>query len=233
MAVIARDNVTGLIYAGGRATRMGGVDKGLELFRGRPLIEAVIDRLKPQCVSIVISANRNLERYAAWGYPVVRDLDDAFAGPLAALAAAGAQSVVMTEWVLTAPCDAPFFPEDLMERFRMAQERSLQEGRDPDAFIAKGELPQNAFACLRSKCLLSAGSFLALGRRRLGWWYSELHAETVQMPMKVLLPISIRSTNSRLQNNFLQTLDRSLKALHNSHPSLRRERRNKSEVQRS
>ena len=160
----------------------GGVDKGLELFRGRPLIEAVIDRLKPQCVSIVISANRNLERYAAWGYPVVRDLDDAFAGPLAALAAAGAQSVVMTEWVLTAPCDAPFFPEDLMERFRMAQERSLQEGRDPDAFIAKGERPQNAFACLRSKCLLSAGSFLALGRRRLGWWYSELHAETVQMP---------------------------------------------------
>ena len=114
MAVIARDNVTGLIYAGGRATRMGGVDKGLELFRGRPLIEAVIDRLKPQCVSIVISANRNLERYAAWGYPVVRDLDDAFGGPLAALAAAGAQSVVMTEWVLTAPCDAPFFPEDLM-----------------------------------------------------------------------------------------------------------------------
>ena len=107
MAVIARDNVTGLIYAGGRATRMGGVDKGLELFRGRPLIEAVIDRLKPQCASIVISANRNLERYAAWGYPVVRDLDDAFAGPLAALAAAGAQSVVMTEWVLTAPCDAP------------------------------------------------------------------------------------------------------------------------------
>lgn len=182
MAVIARDNVTGLIYAGGRATRMGGVDKGLELFRGRPLIEAVIDRLKPQCVSIVISANRNLERYAAWGYPVVRDLDDAFAGPLAALAAAGAQSVVMTEWVLTAPCDAPFFPEDMMERFRMAQERSLQEGRDPDAFIAKGERPQNAFACLRSKCLLSAGSFLALGRRRLGWWYSELHAETVQMP---------------------------------------------------
>ena len=65
MAVIARDNVTGLIYAGGRATRMGGVDKGLELFRGRPLIEAVIDRLKPQCASIVISANRNLERYAA------------------------------------------------------------------------------------------------------------------------------------------------------------------------
>ena len=173
MAVIARDNVTGLIYAGGRATRMGGVDKGLELFRGRPLIEAVIDRLKPQCASIVISANRNLERYAAWGYPVVRDLDDAFAGPLAALAAAGAQSVVMTEWVLTA---------DLMERFRRAQERSLQEGRDPDAFIAKGERPQNAFACLRSKCLLSAGSFLALGRRRLGWWYSELHAETVQMP---------------------------------------------------
>ena len=88
----------------------------------------------------------------------------------------------MTEWVLTAPCDAPFFPEDLMERFRRAQERSLQEGRDPDAFIAKGERPQNAFACLRSKCLLSAGSFLALGRRRLGWWYSELHAETVQMP---------------------------------------------------
>ena len=91
MAVIARDNVTGLIYAGGRATRMGGVDKGLELFRGRPLIEAVIDRLKPQCVSIVISANRNLERYAAWGYPVVRDLDDAFAGPLAALRGQGSR----------------------------------------------------------------------------------------------------------------------------------------------
>ena len=182
MGAITRENVTGLIFAGGRATRMGGVDKGLQIFRGRPLVEAVIERLEPQCSTIVLSANRSIERYKAWGFLVVRDLDDDYSGPLAALAAVAAGDVVKTEWVLTAPCDAPFFPEDLLEHFIAAQQEYLKYGMDPDAFIVRAERPQNAFACLRSKCMLQAESFLAEGNRRLGHWYAQLGAETVQMP---------------------------------------------------
>jgi len=83
--MIDRADITGIVLAGGRGRRMGGVDKGLVDFAGRPLVAHVIERFAPQVGAIVINANQNVERYAAFGAPVVRDAIGGFAGPLAGL----------------------------------------------------------------------------------------------------------------------------------------------------
>ncbi len=111
-------DVTGLILAGGEGRRMGGVDKGWVLWHDRPLVVWVQERLRPQVGSLLISANRSLERYAALGLPVVRDDVPGFAGPLAGIAAGLAAAP--TDWLVTAPCDSPLLPRDLVARFRSA-----------------------------------------------------------------------------------------------------------------
>lgn len=112
-----RDEITGLILAGGRATRMGGIDKGLFELRGRTLVERVIERLRPQVAGLIISANRNIDRYRAFGFAVVLDAEDnleAFPGPLAGILAG--LRAAPTPWLAVAPCDAPFLPADLVSR---------------------------------------------------------------------------------------------------------------------
>ena len=93
---------------------MGGVDKGLQLLQGRPLIAWVLERLGPQVDEILVSANQNLERYHAFGYPVLTDEVEGFAGPLAGLERGLA--VARNELVVTAPCDSPFLPSQLVAR---------------------------------------------------------------------------------------------------------------------
>ena len=73
--------ICGLVLAGGQGRRMGGVDKGLQLLQGRPLMQHVIERLRPQVDRVLINANQNLERYAEFGCPVVPDRVGGFAGP--------------------------------------------------------------------------------------------------------------------------------------------------------
>jgi len=106
--------VTGLILAGGQARRMSGEDKGLVDLAGRPMVERVIEALRPQVGSLLLSANRNLDRYAAYGYPVVADELDGFQGPLAGVLSA--LRSVATEFMVAVPCDAPCLPPDLVQR---------------------------------------------------------------------------------------------------------------------
>lgn len=106
--------VTGLILAGGEGRRMGGRDKGLVEYKGRPLIDHVIQRLAPQVDELLISANRNLGNYGQRGYPVIIDDLPDFQGPLAGILA-GLQRA-RHEWVLTVPCDMPHLPGDLAPR---------------------------------------------------------------------------------------------------------------------
>ena len=105
---IARTDVTGVVFAGGRGRRMGSVDKGLVEFDGRALVAHVLERLAPQVAALVLNANQNHERYAAFGYPVVADAIPGFAGPLAGLHAGITAST--TPYVATSPCDSPFLP---------------------------------------------------------------------------------------------------------------------------
>jgi len=117
MPVAACDNVTGLILAGGPGAHMAGTDKGLVELRGRPLVAHAIERLTPQVASVMISANRNLERYRSFGPRVFRDaggLGIEYPGPLAGIEAGLAHA--QTAWVAVVPCDAPNFPETLVPR---------------------------------------------------------------------------------------------------------------------
>ena len=115
---IARTDITGVVFAGGQGRRMGGVDKGLVELDGRALVAHVIERLAPQVGELVINANQNRDRYAAFGYPVVADVIPDFAGPLAGLHAAMAAAT--TPYVVTSPCDSPFLPADLVARLALA-----------------------------------------------------------------------------------------------------------------
>src|SRR5512133_668846 len=107
---IARSAITGVIFAGGQGRRMGGVDKGLVALDGRPLVAHVVERLAPQVGALVINANQNRDRYAAFAYPVVADVVPDFAGPLAGLHAGIAAAA--TPYIVTRPCDSQFLPLD-------------------------------------------------------------------------------------------------------------------------
>ncbi|UHJ66269.1 molybdenum cofactor guanylyltransferase MobA [Melaminivora jejuensis] len=115
---IAAQDITALVLAGGRATRMGGVDKGLQPFRGTPLALHAARRVQPQVGSVLINANRHLDTYRSWGLPVVSDADESFAGPLAGFAAGLAHC--RTPWLLALACDTPLFAHDLAQRLAAA-----------------------------------------------------------------------------------------------------------------
>ena len=183
MGAIRKENVTGLIFAGGRATRMGGANKALLQMNSRPLIAWVADCLGPQTSRLVISANRDPESFRAFSPYVVHDRTENFPGPLAALDAAYASGFIQTEWVLTAPCDAPWLPADLVERFSEAEELALHDGRNPKAFVAQtsGHY-QSAVACVRTECLGLAKASIDADERRLRFWYKTLGAEAVSFP---------------------------------------------------
>ncbi|HEY1325926.1 MAG TPA: molybdenum cofactor guanylyltransferase MobA [Casimicrobiaceae bacterium] len=166
--MIAREAVTGVVLAGGQGRRMGGVDKGLVELRGRPLVAWVIERLAPQTGALVINANQNLERYAAFGHAVVPDAVGGFAGPLAGLHAS--LDAARTEWVATAPCDSPFLPLDLVSRLGTA----AVAARAALAVARTFDQPHPVFALVRRDVRPHLEAFLAAGGRKIDAWYASL-----------------------------------------------------------
>jgi molybdenum cofactor guanylyltransferase len=159
-------SVSAIVLAGGLGRRMGGVDKGLQLLDGRPMIQHVLDRLRPQVGEIVINANQNLERYGALGHRVVSDAITGFAGPLAGLHA-GLQAI-SSPLAVTVPCDSPFLPADLVQRLREALAGN-------DLAVAKtGEQPHPVFALVRQSVAGNLATFLASGGRKIDAWYAAL-----------------------------------------------------------
>jgi molybdenum cofactor guanylyltransferase len=157
--------ITGLVLAGGRGTRMGGVDKGLVEVEGRTLVERVIERLRPQVGPMLISANRNLDRYRAFGYPVLLDAEEGlepFPGPLAGMLA-GLRAAT-TPWIATAPCDAPFLPADLVTHLVEA----LAGARAAVAYV--GDTIQPVFCLLHVDLADDLAGALAHGERRVEAW---------------------------------------------------------------
>lgn len=152
---------------------MGGADKGLLLLDGQPLVQRVLERLLPQVDAVLISANRNLERYAGFGCRVVTDATPGFAGPLAGLQAAMAQADTLL--LLAAPCDSPLLPADLAERLRQAL---FDAGADLAVPRAGGRV-HRAFCLMHRDLLPRLDAFLASGERRLGLWHESL--QTVEV----------------------------------------------------
>ena len=107
-----KNNTTGCILAGGRASRMGGVDKGLQVFRGQSLVQRAAQRLQPQVAEVMVNANRHVDVYTQMGLRVVADTECADQGPLSGFLTG--LHHCHTEWLVTVPCDCPFFPLDLV-----------------------------------------------------------------------------------------------------------------------
>ncbi|ESQ08943.1 MAG: hypothetical protein N838_21335 [Thiohalocapsa sp. PB-PSB1] len=145
---------------------MGGQDKGLLEFAGRPLVEWVIDRLRPQVRGLVINANRNRDRYATYGYPVITDATADFQGPLSGIASA--LMAVHTRWIIIAPCDGPYLAMDLVERLRAA----LRHQDGELAVASDGQRIQQVYALIPKDLAPSLDTFLASGERKVGCWYA-------------------------------------------------------------
>jgi molybdopterin-guanine dinucleotide biosynthesis protein A len=176
--MIGVEQITGLILAGGRAQRMGGIDKGLIPFHQKPLIEATIQRLKTQVRSILINANRNITKYAVYGYPVIMDETPDFSGPLAGFLM-GLKSC-KTPYLLTTPCDSPLFPEDLGAKLANELEHNNLDLVYASSKEADGKVwAQPVFCLMRTNLQDSLSSFLSKGDLKIDHWFKELNSGTV------------------------------------------------------
>jgi molybdopterin-guanine dinucleotide biosynthesis protein A len=161
-------DITGLVLAGGRGSRMGGIDKGLQLHRGTPLAQHALRRLAPQVASTMLNANRNLDIYAAMGVPVWADEVPDFSGPLAGMLAGLCHCA--TPYLATVPCDSPDFPLDLVARLARGLTDSDAEIAVAAVIEAGEERSQPVFCLLRSSLQGSLATFLASGERKTGLW---------------------------------------------------------------
>lgn len=143
---------------------MGGADKGLLTYRGRPLVAQVLERLAPQVAAILVSANRSFDAYRAFGYPLVSDAEPDYPGPLAGLAAGLA--ACETEWLVCVPCDCPQLPSDLVDRLRRA---SATAAASLAVASLAGQL-QPTFQLCRRTLLPALRDYLASGERRVSAW---------------------------------------------------------------
>ncbi len=168
----ASEGVTALILAGGRGSRMGGIDKGLQNFRGLPLALQTLMRLQLQSLppqEVLINANRNLAAYESLGAAVWPDTLDGFAGPLAGFLT-GLERCE-TPLLLTVPCDTPLFPLDLIERLHAAlieqnADLAMAAAREEDGQVR----PQPVFCLLRIELLDSLVAFTQKGGRKIDAW---------------------------------------------------------------
>ncbi|WP_114689382.1 molybdenum cofactor guanylyltransferase MobA [Polynucleobacter necessarius] len=176
--MISNKDITGLILAGGRAQRMSGIDKGLISLHGKPLIESAIAKLKPQVQTIVINANRNITKYAGYGYPVVMDETPDFSGPLAGFSVG--LKACKTPYLLTTPCDSPLLPNALADDLLAEMERDDFELIYAYSKEADGKVwAQPVFRLMRSNLQNSLNQFLQKGDLKIDRWFKELRSSTV------------------------------------------------------
>jgi molybdenum cofactor guanylyltransferase len=159
--------ITAIILAGGKGRRMGGIDKGLVKLNGRSLIEPIISAIAPHVNELLINANRNIEEYKQFGYPVISDNDKNFLGPLAGFLAA--MKVAKNEQLIFLPCDGPFLKEELLQRLIIAKEDNSVE----IAVAHDGNRMQPVYANLSKSLNNSLEMYLKSGQRKIDHWYKQ------------------------------------------------------------
>ena len=170
--------VTGIILAGGAGRRMGGADKGWLDWQGKPLIERAIAILHGDCTDIVISANRNMDRYAQWGHPVVSDLTADFQGPLMGLAAG--MHAATQAWVASIPVDSPCLPQDIVRRMWQAK-------GGHDLVVVRSADHWHAVICLCRRALLpQLQRYLDGDGRPAQGWFQSLSLAGLTLPADLL-----------------------------------------------
>jgi molybdopterin-guanine dinucleotide biosynthesis protein A len=169
--MIDPQHITGLVLAGGRGSRMGGVDKGLQPYAGQPLVAHALMRLGSQVGQLMVNANRNLGAYESFGVPVWPDTLPDYAGPLAGFLV-GLEHCE-TPWLVTVPCDSPLFPDDLVARLAAAAEE-----QEADIAMAAtredGVLQvQPVFCLMKTDLLESLVRFTHSGQRKIDKWTAQ------------------------------------------------------------
>ena len=164
---MSKTEITGVILAGGKARRMGGGDKGLVDLCGKPLVEHALAALSPQVNTIIINANRNQDRYTIYGYPVVADNRQGFLGPLAGMLSCLQQA--RTEFMVSAPCDSPLLPDDLVARLF----RQLSDDEAEISVAHNGDRIQPVFTLMPISLAPSMQAFLDGGGRKIDRWFEQ------------------------------------------------------------
>jgi molybdopterin-guanine dinucleotide biosynthesis protein A len=180
---IEPQDITGLILAGGRGSRMGGVDKGLQNFNGIPLALHTLMRLGPQVESVMVNANRNLSAYESFGASVWPDASADFAGPLSGFLVGLERAE--TPYVLTVPCDTPRLPLDLAERLAAAMVRenadiAMAAAPEGDGHGQTQIRAQPVFCLLKIELSESLVKFTHAGGRKIDAWTAQ--HKTVVVP---------------------------------------------------
>ena len=176
--MIETKDITGLILAGGRGSRMGGVDKGLQNHLGVPLAMHALMRLSPQVGEVMVNANRNLGAYESMGAPVWPDTLADYAGPLAGFLT-GLERCE-TPYLVTVPCDSPLFPADLVARLAQGLEANDADIAMPSTLEAGGSQVHPVFCLMKSDLIESLVRFTASGQRKIDKW-TALH-RCVEVP---------------------------------------------------
>lgn len=164
-------NITGVILAGGRSSRMGGNDKGLTLLNDKPLFQYVIDRLRPQVNDLLINANRNQGLYQTSGIPVVSDIISGFVGPLAGMHTGLSHSA--TEWVVFAPCDVPALPSNLVSKLWQGKQQALA------AYVHDGDRAHPTLVLMHVSLKSVLAKYLAKGDRKLMIFMESVNAQPI------------------------------------------------------
>ena len=167
MKTVDKDQISAVILAGGMGRRMGGQDKGQVKLHGHPLIEYVLNAIRPQVSTILINANRHQDDYAHYGYPVLSDLLEGYQGPLAGFASA--MQAASTPYIVTVPCDGPLLASDLVSRLCAALMRDNAE----IAVAHDGDRLQPVYALVPTNLLPDLEAFLEAGNRKIDQWYAE------------------------------------------------------------
>ena len=193
--MLTKQNVTAVILAGGKGRRMDGKDKGLVELANRPLIEYVIDAIKPQVETIILNANRNQEQYSRYGYPVISDALVDYQGPLAGFICALKSST--TSHIVTLPCDGPFLPKDLVERLIIALNTNTAE----IAVAHDGDRMQPVYSLIPTALIRSLNAFLDTGERKIDLWYKQHQVALADFSD---CPETFRNINTAEQRDQLQ-----------------------------
>jgi molybdenum cofactor guanylyltransferase len=193
---IDHKDITAVILAGGQGRRMGGQDKGLIEFDGKPLAAILVEQLSQQGVDIIINANRNHDQYQKLGFPVISDTLQDYQGPLAGFASA--MAAVNSQFILTLPCDGPLLSDDYVARFIASYTRTAA----PIHVAFDGERLQPVHALIKVDLLTSLNQFLEGGDRKIDRWYAQHDYERVDFSDCASM---FRNINTPADRDSLQT----------------------------
>ena len=162
-----QSKVSGVVLAGGLARRMNKQDKGLVLFNNRTMVTYALQAMAPVVSELFINANRNIEQYQQFNYPVISDENDDFAGPLAGVYAA--LKVCGNTVLLVIPCDSPFITADGLQALLDERERCQAD----IAVAFDGERIHPVFMAIKSSLKSSLQNYLAQGKRKIDSWFEQ------------------------------------------------------------